>query len=161
VVLVAVAVMSLGTFLPFVGFDAYGALETGGVVPREFASLTQSQDAPWIIVVLVILGAAAALHLTRRHRGASTAALLIASLAAEALGLLDGSNHAARVLPGLWSEPANLSQLAGITPDLGYYLFLGGAVVAFAASLVIASTHLRRSSASSTPLSSTSVRFSG
>ena len=157
----AVAVMSLGTFLPFVGFDAYGALETGGVVPRGFASLTQSQDARWIIVVLVILGAAATLHLTGRHGRVSTGALLVASLAGVALGLLDGSNHAARVLPGLWSEPANLSQLAGITPDLGYYLFLGGAVVAFAASLVMASTHLRRSSASSTPLSSTSVRFSG
>jgi hypothetical protein len=90
VVLVAVAVMSLGTFLPFVGFDAYGALETGGVVPREFASLTQSQDAPWIIVVLVILGAAAALHLTRRHRGASTAALLIASLATTLRGCFLG-----------------------------------------------------------------------
>jgi pimeloyl-ACP methyl ester carboxylesterase len=154
--------MAGAAFLPFVTFDAYGALQIGGQpIPQETGSLIQSQDARWVIVVLVALGAAAALHLAWRYRRISTVALLVASLAAVALGMLEASNSASRVLPGEWGEPAFLSQLAGITLNIGYYLFFGGAVVAFGASLAIASTNVLRPSVSSTPRPSTSIRLSG
>ena len=75
----------------------------------------QSPDAPWIIVVLVALGVAAALHLAWRYRNASTVALLVVSLAAVAVGVLEGSNSAARLVPASWGGPAALRVIIGIT----------------------------------------------
>ena len=66
-------------------------------------------------------------------------------------GIWEASDSAARVLPGRWGEPSSRGQLAGPGLTVGGCLLLGGAVVAFVASLAIASTHLLRSSAPGGP----------
>ena len=158
----AMAVMASGAVLPFVTFDAYGAFQGAGQpIPQETGSLIQGQDARWVVVVLVVLGVAAARHLVWRYRSLWTATLVVASLAGVALGILEASDSAARVLPGLWGEPSNRGQLAGLGLTSGYYLFLGGAVAALVASLAIVTTHLRRAGASARPEPSPGLHPSG
>lgn len=142
--------LSVAAVLPFLEAPTYGGLSgCCGPQPTQFVhSLFQGYDAGWFIVILLILGVAAMSHLAGILPHIAALCCFAGSTTALALALFDGSNGGSRVLTGGWGLPNTYGSAEHLTLDAGFYLFLGGAVVAIIASVIMAVTSIegRRSS---------------
>ena len=144
VCLLALALMSVAAALPFLQIPIYGGLQTGGeATPQLVHSLIQGYDAGWVVVILLILGLAAASRLAGIRAGSAAVCCLALSTTALALGLFEASDGGSRVLTGGWGLPDTYGTSEHLTLDAGFYLYLGGAAVAVVTSLVIVVTSIR------------------
>ncbi len=145
VCLLAWAAMVAATFLPFVGFPLYDGLQVGSQPPPQATgNLLQGYDARWVVATLIVLGVAAAGNLAGYGHRVTAAGSLMASAAALVLALLEGSDSGWRVLPGNWGAAGIPDAPTDVTLGAGYHVFLVGAVVALAASLIMVAAVLSR-----------------
>jgi hypothetical protein len=131
IALLAVAVMSWASFLPYVQFpwmDGSISFPSGSHPsgPLPTSSLAQGRDAYLVLVTLVVLGAAATTHLVGIRRRITGVASFGASLISVAIAVI---------------YPATLGVAAPI--DYGFYPFVAGATVAAIAGLVMVVTSFR------------------
>jgi hypothetical protein len=133
VCLLAVAVMSWAAFSPFVDITWGDCLVCGPPAPPLTESLTQAAGSrgQLVLVLLVVLGIASATHLGGIRRRMTAVVALGASLIAI---------YAAVSWPGSFTG-------VGTPPpiDYGFYVFVGGAIVAAAAAVVMVAAGVRGS----------------
>lgn len=100
--LLAVVLMSVAAVLPFLEAPTYGGLSgcCGPQTTQLVHSLLQGYDAAWVVVILLILGAAAASHLAGIRPRIAAVCCLAASITALAFALFESSNGGSRMLTG-------------------------------------------------------------
>jgi hypothetical protein len=137
--LLAVVLMSVAAVLPFLEAPTYGGLSgcCGPQTTQLVHSLLQGYDAAWVVVTLLILGAAAASHLAGIRPRIAAVCCLAASITALAFALFESSNGGSRVLTGGWGLPNTYGNSEHLALDAGFYLFLSGAAVAVIASVIM------------------------
>jgi hypothetical protein len=132
IALLAVALMSWASFLPYVQFpwtDGNISLPSGFGLPTgplPASSLAQGPDAFLVLVTLVVLGADAGAHLVGIRRRVTGVASFGASLTLVAIGV---------IYPATLGVPAPM--------DYGFYYFVAGATVSAIAGLVMVVTSFR------------------
>jgi hypothetical protein len=130
IVLIAIAVMTVAAFLPFLQTPCGGCLATSTHTLQVNADLVQASDA-WVVLAMVVLLAIAALLHLRAIRPALTALMCLAfSCAAVALPFVEAANNGSLLFPG--ATGANT-----MTPEAGFYVFVLGAALAALASLAL------------------------
>lgn len=144
VCLITVALLSVAAILPFLQAPTYGGLSgcCGPQTTDVVHSLVQGYDAGWVVVILLILGGAAASYLAGIRPRIAAVCCLTASTTALAFALFERSDGGSRVLTGGWGLPNTYGTSEHLALDAGFYLFLGGAAVAVITSviMVVAST---------------------
>lgn len=132
VCLLAAAVMCVAAFLPYTGWYGDGLL-TGGEYPQQVSvSLITGSDVWFVLGTIATLGVAAACHVAGIRSRVSGLIALGASLVALGLALK---------LPGTWKQDG-VTYGSPYLLDAGFYLFLGGAVIAVPGALLMVVTGL-------------------
>lgn len=140
--LVGVFGMSCATALPFTSTRCVGCLETAGQSQYLTWSIAEGLDFRIFLVILIILGAAVIGYLAGLHRHVTGTASLFASVGAAGAAFFEGSAGGSRVLPASYEATHPPLSL-----DVGFYVFIVGAVVAVVASLIMLATSIRSSDA--------------
>jgi len=138
VCLVAVAAMTAAaTLFPFIGRPCLVCFNSGGQPPYEATmSLLNGDDGQLVLVALLSLGVAALCHLTGRIPTVSAMACLALSLTTLIVGVFE--LHANRLEPWFTAVGPNGSvSPAPSTLEVGFFVFLVGAVTSIVASLLM------------------------
>lgn len=142
--------LSVAAVLPFLEAPTYGGLSgcCGPQTTQLVHSLLQGYDAGWVIVILLILGVAAASYLAGIRTQIAAVSCLVASMTALVLTVFEASDGGSRVLTGGWGLPNTYGSSEHLTLDAGFYLSFSGAALAIIAAVImmVASIDGRRSS---------------
>jgi hypothetical protein len=137
IVVMAIAVMSVASFLPFLQTPCGGCLRTLTYTAQESRGLAQAPDAWVALALLLVLATVAILHMAGIRPALTAFACLAVSFAAVAFPLVEVGNYGSLVFPGA-------TALNPMTTETGFYTFLLGAAIASLASLTLVLANLPR-----------------
>lgn len=142
VCLLTVPLLGVAAMLPFLEAPTYGGLSgcCGPQTTQLVHSLLQGYDAAWVVVILLILGVAAASRLAGIFPRIADVCCLATSTIALMFALFERSDGGSRVLTGGWGLPNTYGTSEHLALDAGFYLFLGAAAVAVIASVIMVVT---------------------
>jgi hypothetical protein len=145
VCLLAAVLMSVAAMLPFLEAPTYGGLSgcCGPQTTQLVHSLLQGYDAVWVLLIVLILGAASASNVVGIRPRIAAICCLAASIAALAFAFLETSSGGSRVLTGGWGLPNTYGTSEHLAFDAGFYLFLGATGVAIVTSVIMLVTSVR------------------
>jgi hypothetical protein len=130
VCLLAVGVMVLAVFLPYTGFPTDGLMTGDGPPDQITMNVIGGSDVWYVLGALTALSVVAACHLAGIRRRVD--GLIALSVSVFLVGL-------ALKLPGTWQQAAVVYGEAYVL-DIGFYVFLGGAVTAVVGALLMVLT---------------------
>jgi hypothetical protein len=143
VCLLAIGIMGWAAFLPFMGIPYYGGGLAGCCQPPLFTErLAALWDARLVIVALPLFAVATAAHLARIRPALTAVTCLSASVGAVLLALFEVTDGGRRILPA-WVFPLPSGGPETAMAGVGFYVFVAGAFVAVAASLIMVTTSVR------------------
>jgi hypothetical protein len=145
--LLAIGMMAVAVLLPFMGSPAFwgdGLSTAGSLLPIVSWSLSASPDAQIALVILALLGVAAAGRVARMNCRITAALCAAASGAAVLFALFSVIDGGRGVVPSWFFEyqkPASL--------EIGFYVYIAAAVLSAVASLFMVMAGIRHGTASS------------
>lgn len=137
IVVVAVAVMSVASFLPFLQTPCGNCLATPTYTVQVSTALAQSHNAWIVVATLLLLTTASLLHMVEVRPALTALGCLVFSVVAVAFPFVAVANNGSLLFPGATSANA-------MTTEAGFYVFLLGAAVAAVASLGLVQASLLR-----------------
>lgn len=137
VLAIAIAVMGVASFMPFLQTPCGGCLDTPTYTLQLSRELAQAPDAWIVIATLLLLAIAATLHVARIRPALTALACLGLSVVALGFPFAEVSNNGSLVFPGA-------TAINPMTTEAGFSVFLGGAALACLAATLLVVASLRR-----------------